>query len=83
MMSTTTELAPTELAPSEAHETVRRKGLVRRMFEAMAAAQQARANRHVMSAMARLPDHQLADLGFTAEQIREIRSQSNMSAAWL
>jgi hypothetical protein len=83
MMSTATEFAPASLAGSEAPEAKKGKGIFRRMFEAMAAAQQARANRCVMGAMSQLPDHQLAELGFLPEQIDEIRSHRGRSAAWL
>jgi hypothetical protein len=53
------------------------------MFDAIVAAQQARADRHVMATMAQLPDRQLAELGFMPEQIREIRGYRGRSGAWL
>jgi hypothetical protein len=83
MMSTATECVPAEVARSQARPSTGAKGFLRRIFDAIVAAQQARADRYLMATMAQLPDHQLAELGFKPEQIREVRGYRGRSAAWL
>ena len=77
-MSTTT--ASFEHHATATTDTAPRKGFLHWLIEARKLQGEARAR----AALASMPDHRLADLGFTPDQIRHVRSNGNIpSTFWL
>lgn len=62
----------------------RRTGFFSRMIKAMTAAREAQARRFVASHLASMTDERLADIGFTADEIKAVRAEGQVPASyWL
>lgn len=53
-------------------------GWIERVFDRLAASRQAQANRYLVTYLSAMSDERLADLGYTDEQIRCIRTEGRM-----
>ncbi len=79
-MSTATLHAPTVGASTAATKATQRDGFFSRLIKAMMEAQQARAERIAFAGLAQLPESQLKDLGYTAEQISKIQRYRGLAS---
>ena len=81
-MSTATFNTPVSGANTSASREKASNGLFSRIAASMVEAQMSRAERVARSSMAVLPDSQLAELGYTPEQIKEIRQYRGFASYW-
>ncbi len=81
-MSTATLHAPAAGASTVATEAAQRDGFFSRLIKAMVEAQQARAERVAFAGLAQLPESQLKEMGFSAEQITKIYRFRGLAAYW-
>lgn len=66
------------------HAKPSRPGLFARMIAAMTAAREAQARRFVASHLAAMSDDRLADIGFTADEVKRVRAEGRIPASyWL
>lgn len=81
-MSMNTTVAPHVGATISRDETVKGESFLSRLYKAIIAGREIQAQRVVRHYLANLSDAQLADLGFTAEEIRRTRTPSLPVSYW-